>query len=576
MINLLKPSGQQVNAALAALVLTASVLTGSGRPAEAVSSLTARFAEPVAGPGVAQTARLLVDFFPGNGEAITGLRVRVSGAAELTSADARRGVAMLQTGGFSVDYHDRGIGNMQSDTIDVGLLSAQAPVAFKLELLTNFDAENFRAQVPLTITSPLTASVKLEPAAVYAGETVELRLLVAPAAGEQRAIDSVRVLWPSTVVPQGAPTVHVEDGTIEVRQAVRVRRQATGRLPLQVHAAGSGLRASPVEAPDLQVAAQPTFEVRTADDVAAAPRLQLSEPARVSLIWRNDTDAPIAPGSLAASMAAGFVDVRLAEDSDRAAGVRLTADKEKGSVSLQVTPTATLEPGQSVAAHVLLTPAVAGPIVVTGTFQPPDRSTPVGLGPAVVQVAVRNADGSPSAARPHRLAATDLELARAGLAAQLRQGLNQLPLSRGADVSLAASRTDEGNWVVESLLTDLLLERGVRVMADSAAAGTLHYRLTDARVVYSPAGASLNPLDDSQRRDARMEVFLRLEAADGRVLWARRVSSQNTEARTKTAASWLGGAKGVDQVSVEPDHRAVEISLSGLIVGGLFFVFFAP
>ncbi len=35
-------------------------------------------------------------------------------------------------------------------------------------------------------------------------------------------------------------------------------------------------------------------------------------------------------------------------------------------------------------------------------------------------------------------------------------------------------------------------------------------------------------------------------------------------------------SSAVDRVEVDPDYRAVEISLSGLIVGGLFFVFFVP
>ena len=174
------------------------------------------------------------------------------------------------------------------------------------------------------------------------------------------------------------------------------------------------------------------------------------------------------------------------------------------------------------------------------------------------------------------LARTDLELARDGLELELRQALASLPLARGAILRLSESRSDDGNWVVEGLLTDLLLERGVRVLADSSAASVLHYRLADARVVYSPSGSGWNMFDDKQRRDARMEVLLRLEDADGRVRWVRRVTSQNGEAMVPAAAAWLGGAKGVNQVAVTADHRAVEIGLSGLIAGGLFFVFFAP
>lgn len=563
MINLVRCSPS-----LCFAVLISFVLAGSAGSAQAASSLTARFDGPVAGPGLVQQARLIVDYFPGNGEAVTGLRVRVP-QGQLQQVDARRGEAKLQDGGFDVDYQSRGIGSQQSDTLDVQLQSAS--LIFELELLTNVDAAPYRSQVTLTARPPLAATVQLLPETVYAGETVEMHLLIEPVSGEHRGIDSVRVQWPAAVVAVGAPTRTQQGTALEVRQAVRVQSGAKGLLPVEVHAAGAGLRASPLSSPGLQIAAMPSFQVQAADDLSPGD-LRLGEASRLRLTWHNDTGSSLAVQSLSAAVASGFVDARLSDRAGSGQGVQLDADKEKGSVALSVSQAGAMAAGQSVAVDVQLTPVATGPFVVSGTFQPADRLQPVVLGSAVIQVVVQGApDGTD--ARP---VATDLELARSGLEVQLRASLAHMPLSRGAEVHLASSRSDEGNWVVESLLTDLLLEHGVRVMADSAEAGTLHYRLADARVVYSPAGSSLNLLDHSQRRDARMEVFLRLEDTEGGTIWANRVSSRNREDRTKVAASWLGGAKGIEQVSVEPDHRAIEISLSGLIVGGLFFVFFAP
>jgi len=232
----------------------------------------------------------------------------------------------------------------------------------------------------------------------------------------------------------------------------------------------------------------------------------------------------------------------------------------------------TLAPGEDVVVGLDVTPLASGPFTIEAQFLPADRATVVSLGRAVLQVTAPEAGLAPALS----LVETDLELARGGLELELRPALQSLPLARGASLHLSSSRSDDGNWVIEGLLTDLLLEHGVRVMADSAATDVLHYRLADARVVYSSSGSGWNLLDTSKRRDARMEVFLRLEDADGRVLWVDRVASNNGESKAREAASWLGGAKGVDQVSVIPDHRAIEISLSGLIVGGLFFVFFVP
>ncbi len=554
-------------------LILALAASGLARSSEARSSMTSRFAEAVAGPGVAQTARLIVDYFPGDGEAVIGLRARLSSQdATLVGVQSRRGRVFVTAQSFNVDYSDDGIGQRTADTLEVRLLTSATSMVFDLSLTTNVDTPPTPAHqttVGLVAVRPLQASLATEPAHVYPGESVEFRLRAERASDEERPLELIGATWPSGLVAVGDPVVrHDAASAVEVSQSVRVRRDVVGPLSLQVSAVGAGLLASPLGTRTVEVAAVPFFFVEVSGDPVRG------EIAHLRLHWHNRSDKAIPTTSLEATAAAGFAGARLASaaPTDRTAGVRLAADEEKGSVAVHVSPAGDLEPGQDLVVALDLTPLASGPFTVTGQFLPPDRRTPVILGNTVLKVIAPEATERPLAA----LVYTDLELARSGLEQELRGALSSLPLARGASLRLSSSRSDDGNWVVEGLLTDLLLERGVRVMADSSMADVLHYRLADARVVYSPSGSAWNLMDDSQRRDARMEVLLRLEDASGRILWAHRVASSLGEKRAPADASWLGGAKGIDQVSVTPDHRAIEFSLSGLIVGGLFFVFFAP
>lgn len=561
------------------LLLLLLTLTGFARPGEARSSFTARFADAVAGPGLEQTARLILDYFPGDGEAIVGVEVRTRGF-RFIDATSVRGQIQLDETGFRIDYSEGAIGVHLADTVAVRLLTPARSLPLELRLTTNEEPSTnvdtiqrvaHRATVTLDIVAPLSVRLEIEPGRLYPGESVEVRLTAGLTSDDQRDIDSVAVEWPEGITPVGPPVVSrsTAEEPLEVRQSVRVSRDVSGSLVLTVSAAGAGLRASPVAAPALEIAAVPTFQLEVPED-----GVRHHEAVQLHLSWRNESGVPIPVQSLSASAVAGFARARLVEVTacGGTGGVHLDADEEKGSVEVYVVCEGDLEPGQVVAVELEMTPLATGPFTFSGSFLPADRTTPVPLAVALVQVVAPEADSTVTTS----LASTDLELARAGLELELRQALVSLPLARGATLRLSESRSDDGNWVVEGLLTDLLLERGVRVLADTSTARVLHYRLADARVVYSPAGSGWNVFEDKQRRDARMEIFLRLEDADGRVRWIQRVTSQNGQDRAPEAAAWLGGAKGIDQVSVTADHRAVEIGLSGLIAGGLFFVFFAP
>ena len=115
----------------------------------------------------------------------------------------------------------------------------------------------------------------------------------------------------------------------------------------------------------------------------------------------------------------------------------------------------------------------------------------------------------------------------------------------------------------------------MRVLTDGAP-HVLRYRVAEARVVYSSGGLSFGPFGGAPRREARAVVYLRLEDDGQRVLWVRRLEGRKRDPAVSQPASWLSSGDGFPQSRVEPDHRYLELGLSGAIVGGLLFIFFAP
>lgn len=540
------------------LLLAAFCVLALALPSHARSSFTARFLEPIAGPDVEQTARLAVDFFPGDGEAIVGLSATMAGAP--LSVSTTRGVATVLSDGFQLDLQAAPVGSQRTDTVTVALISQTSSV-WSLSLATNVDTESqpsHRLQVPVPEQTPVAATAQVTPGRLYPGETVELTVTAEVAQGDGRPLRSLELDLPEQLTGIGE-VVH-QAGL--ARQAVRVSGMASGNVRIGVAVATDQLRRSPLAAITIPIVSLPTFDLDVPKGTA-----RVGEPVTVRLTWTNQSSQDQTPGALSATLSTAFASARLQAPTG---GVRLSADEEKGALNVSV-QRARLEAGASEMVDVLLTPLAAGPFSCSAFAHPEDRADPVPLGKRVVPVVDEGGGDGPGP-----LSLTDLELARQGLRPALQEAIQSLPLVQGTSVRLESGRTDDGNWIVAGLLTDLLVASGLRVRTDSTAAHVLLYRLADARVVYSGAGSAWNLFDDSQRRDTRTEVFLSLEDSSGQVRWVRRVTAESSEKEAPAPAEWLGGAKGVDQVTVEEDRRALEIGLSGLIAGGLFFVFFAP
>lgn len=581
------PAGRAAGGvALLAAVLLASALP---RPGEARSSLTARFAAPVAaGSAGQQSALLYIDFFPGDGEAVTHLDLAVPASqVRVHDVTSRRGHPTPSDGAVLIDYSEKPIGERGADTLSLTLTALRlGSVPFLAGLVTNVDtaaaqggsARAHMVRVPLRVEAPLGADLRVEPRRVYPGEAVEITLTAVNRDPEGRVLEGLHVRWPEGIgvsaPPQGRQVAAAEVAAAEaapgdslsVSWTVRVQRPPRS-LELAVAVEGGGLTASPLPVVALEVGALPDFET----EALPGPAVR-GHPLTLRLSWRNRSEGELGYQALEARTLAGFADVHLGVGQP--GEVRLEADEEKGSLRVRVAGPGRLAPGGEVVVEVSARPTGTGPFVWTGFFQPADRAAPVTLGPpAVVQVVA-----SPELVTEvgQRSMLTDLELAGQGLQEALATALQDLPLAPGTAVALVADARDDGNWVVEETLTALLLGRGIRVLAAPEAGGhTLRYRVADARVVYTEVGSRWNPFSERHRRDACIDVYTRLEDARDQVLWARRVSSRAGDTAPAPAA-WLGGARGIGQAAVAADHRAVELGLSGFIMGGLFFVFFAP
>ena len=540
------------------------VLAVAASAAEARSSLTARFPAPVAGPGLEQKAELVLDLFPGDGEAVIGAAVSFPPeSVQVESAACALGAAEILDGRVHLDYTGHPVGERATDTLTVVLRAASTgPVPVEAVLATNVDTpgeEPHRTRAVLTVVPPLRLRAALSPQEAYPGEAVDLVLSVTN--DDDRAVEALAVDWPEGLTPGEAdPDLTIMEGeTSEHRWQVRLEPAAAGALPLAIRAVGGGLRASPVAVAPLRVRPVPGFAARPA--VGDAVR---GEPLRLRLVWSNPGPEAIPYEELGARAAAGF---EAPGGAPAVAGVQV--DLEEGAVEVRVPGPGELGAGQDRSVELELTPTGTGPFAWTGGFRPPGRQGSVDLGLSVVRVA---APDGPRGGPPAEV--TDLELVDQGLAAEMESVLDEIPLVRGAAVSLVSAEDDDADWVVEGLLTRGLLSRGMRVLTDGAPR-VLRYRVADARVVYSSGGLSFGPFGGAPRREARAVVYLRLE--DGqRVLWVRRLEGRKGDLAVSHPPGWLSSGDGFPQSRIEPDHRYLELGLSGAIVGGLLFIFFAP
>ncbi|MBT4097252.1 MAG: hypothetical protein HOC05_25550 [Gemmatimonadetes bacterium] len=543
----------------------------------ALSSASARFDPPKVAAGTSQSVALLVTYFPGNGEAVTASTIDLQQGATILAATSSRGRVQHTSDQMILDYLHAPIGSVQTDTLLLQIAAGVVDnVSWASTLVTTLDTDSqasHRAEWSLPVAAPLQTRWSVAPDQWYVGETVELQ--VALINDDTRPLEGIWLAWPHRVrgdsVTVDSPViVGGEQATLGYTAHILPRPLTglgevmdQGRLTLRGTISSGGLRSKLKPLP-IDIVPVPSL------------RVEVSEPLR-----RNQEGAAQCVWTLSGTRDLQATDLRVSIDglnsivvSDTGmSNAQIEFDVSTGSAQIILT-NVDLVPGDTLAIPLRLVPRHTGPLAFRPSVTPADRQQSIGISQTAV-VAVLE-DENPGAGRIAS-APTDLELARSGLVRAWTQALGQLPIDAGAAVRLQAEGRHDANWMVEEAVTTALLQRGHRLpMDDDTTTYELAFQIATSQATYEPSGSIWNPLGSRHARDAQVIAHARLLDTKGQILWAQRVSTHSWDKVGSDASSLLGGADAVDQAVVPGNQRPLEVGLSGLIVGGLFFVFFSP
>ena len=548
----------------------------------------------VAGPRLEHSLTLVLSYFPGDGEAV--LLTEIDFDPQLLAvagATSTAGAAALHSGRIEIDYGSAPLAAVAEDTLRI-TATPEASLVLDMRTYSSLDGEAVPAHAivfPLEVRSPVLVAVSARPTAVYPGIPFELAISIRNLDTEGRPLESLVWEWPEVVqVLDGAPEAElatpVEAGdSVAVTCDLQVRTGAVETVALKGMAGSASVYGSPLPAVHLDLLPVPEASAAFSGDHAVK-----GSSTELKFTWRNDSPTSIPVRELRAPVPDSFREIAIVDGSPAArAEVESTPSDQvtfpgwpSAWPHLVVRPESEeLAPGGQVEVSLGLRPIRSGLFACESAFYPEAGGDPVPLsGDVVVRVVEEPPQIGEEAWGAGVETRTDLEAVQAALQARVRRELVDLPLAAGSRIELGAAEEDDRNWIAEDILTAELIRRGYRVAVKSPDSGgdsgaALSYRVVDARVVYSPQ-KGWNPMAAKRRREAIGDLFLSFENADRELSWIRRIRGYGVETVPSVGNQWLGGSETVDRVSVDPGNKAVEIGLSGLIVGGLFFVFFVP
>ncbi len=552
-------------------------LAGSSLPAVARSTASAVFSAPaVAGPGIEQTVDLLVRYYPGDGEAVVRGRLRVlAGQVRVLDARSRRGVVASDSAGWMLDYAAAPLAAAAIDTVSLRLVAGEAASTWELAVgSTGADgaATGPAARAELQVAPPLGVELVAVTDTLYAGGRADLSLAVRNRDARGRTVDRLWLQLPSCMKTPGEAAVvagPLPAGAADTLVvAVQVATDAPAAVSVNALAAGSGLADSPVAAAPLAVLQAADFRLITRPDP-----LEVGRQGVVSCVWRTPAGrGTLAVGAVGVSLPAALADPALLGAS---AGQARIGTSAAGWTPLAIDSLdADLD---SVVATFRVRATDPGPWVVRPWATPCGHVAPVPLAANSARVRVvlpgTSARGEKA---PAGQVPTDLDLFASGLRAALGPVVEQLPLAAAGQVAIRPEARTERHWLVEESLAQLLLSKGrsVRVAAGPGPAGTLRYRVAEARVICGAPTRGWRFWSPSQPRDVAGDLFLRLESPSGTALWAGRVRLTGGDRVVTSAAAGLASTEAVPRAAVATDSRWIERSLSVCIAGGLFYIFF--
>ena len=554
--------------------------------AQARSTFTARFAkEAIAGPGQVREAILYLHYFAGDGEAVVRTEL-VCEAADVHVLDARSalGTVTINQREIAVDYGKKPLGGERVDTlfIDIDTAGSTRTTRWRGEIYSSLEAMGkaaHTAYIPLAIEAPLKVQIEAMPLRVFPGEDVVLELIVHNTDAQERMLTAIQ--W---AVPEGF-LMDGEQAKTQWKKGLAAGQRDTLKWQMRIERrqAGMALLQGVVQGEQIHGSALPKVEI----EVATVPhaRLKLDSPAltvgeRSKLVYElfNPSNVAIKLDELRLEIPSVFTAVELSQDIDNAKIVSSESGPGQEVVWREV---GTLSPGGEMGLALSVEPVKAGPFSWDSYVKPDQHFwfVPVYGGEATLVHVVRAQEEIPSG--QEITYATDLQLVSNALGEAVANKLDDLPLQPGKYTYLQADAKHDGNWVVEDVLHQALPKRGYEItlkdpQEDGLESTIIHYRLVDARVVYSPNKKRWGLFDGGNRREVFGDLVLRLQNTAGTVLWADRIETYGTDQVSSAAVDLLGQSEVVERTEIVADNKVMELGLTGSIIGGLVYIFFVP
>lgn len=535
----------------------------------------------VAGPNVENSLSLFVSYFPGDGEAV--LRTEIDfGNLLVKKVTSALGVATLYSDQIELDYRRRPLSEAVHDTVGLIIfptMLGRNPLSIRtFSSLRGVESPAHEADLTLTVSRPIPVEIEYEPRTVYPNQRFDLKLRLKNTDPQGRTVTTLDWLWPEFVrvtsrVPENDLKKPLKPGESLERVynlEVNATRSDFG-IDIVGRASSPDIVGSPLPKIHLNLFPVPVVSARFAQG-----RAEKGGNNQLHVSWHNETGVPIPLHTLRTRLPATFQSLSIFDVSSEHANAVIETKVVEGKTISEVVvrlQSGELAPDQTLRVTVSVTPSRSGLFVCESKFQPLESDVPVKL-PGEMILGVVEAQQ----ADDHELEIpTDLEAVQAALAGKIDEVLSDFPVGAGSPIKLRAEKKDAKNWIVEHLLTETLIRKGYTVVVQpvSEEYAHLNYRLVDARVVYAPT-KGWNPIVAEERREVVGDVFLSLQDAKSRLTWIRRISGYEVETLAVENSQWLRGSGSVGRATVDPGNKAVEIGLSSVILGGLFFIFFVP
>ena len=177
---------------------------------------------------------------------------------------------------------------------------------------------------------------------------------------------------------------------------------------------------------------------------------------------------------------------------------------------------------------------------------------------------------------------TNFELVRDAVSSAAGELLTQIDPSRlPSEVRIRSTSTHEGNFLVESVLSDVLSNSGRTVTLEKAGQGPLlEFEIVDLGVRYNSVRRHAWLGSKRVEREARARIFVRLvDGEQGSVLWSKQVESRLIDEVPESELAVLSDRNNTEYLKATLPERSwnkfVEPAVVTGIVIGLIVLFFA-